>query len=83
MKSRGQETGEGYCNEFLTLCDAVCDAMLGGDTQTSKQALDKQKEDKAVKLISRRRMRRKERQRTEDRKNQEGILQPNHPWGRH
>lgn len=38
MKTRGQETGEGYCHEFLTLCEAVCDAMLGGDTDFKASA---------------------------------------------
>lgn len=29
--------GEGYCSQFLTLHKTVYDAMVSGDTQTSKQ----------------------------------------------
>lgn len=81
MKARGQEMGKGHCNELLAPCEAVWDVMRGGDTQTSKQALNKQNEDQEAKLISRWRTRRKERQRTEDLKNQQGILQRNPLWG--
>lgn len=65
-ESQRTRDGEGHCNGLLTPCEAEWDAMLGGDTQTSKQAPNKQDEDQEAKLISRRRTRRKERPRTED-----------------